>query len=317
MKIYIGDHLGEHKTTRELEKWLTSKGHEVHWDVYYENVKGPDSRSWIEWADIVFFEWCEGMVNLCLKDGWAKKKPIYCRAMDIEIWAGQAEAEDLNGLTGLAYTSKAYYKVLEDGWKRLGKKYSFPKTHIPLSIDMSEWTYKERTPQYNVAVIGHMWDSKNPSLIPHFVHYLINRTKNKEWKFYIQGYWRHDVWRWYYEYMKHIIVEMGLQNNIFLSEDRIDSLDTWLEDKSYLVTFSMKDAFSLIVGEAMAKGVKALPHNFIGAKDIWGKYVWTTFDELARKMVDDDYNSKEYYQFVRDNYSNEKIMPIWENFLNI
>jgi glycosyltransferase involved in cell wall biosynthesis len=317
-KLYIGDHLGSHKTTIQMEKWFNKKGHEVHWDMYYENEKGPTpDTNWMEWADVVFFEWCEGMVALALKDGWGKKKPVYCRAMDIEIWAGQAASEDLTDLAGIAYTSKALFKILKEDGDWAARYKELPKAHIPLSVDMNDWNYRERKQGYNVAVIGHMWDAKGANLIPHFVDRLIKETGTRKWRFYIQGDWRHDVWRWYLHYTKHIIKEMGLEENIIINEDRIENMDQWLDDKNYLVTFSMKDAFSIIVAEAMAKGIKAIPHNFLGAKDIWGDHVWTTFDDLITKMVSERYMSPEYHGYVRDSYSNEVIMPKWERFLKI
>lgn len=311
MKICIFDHLGSHKTTKELEKELVKRGHEVRWNMYYDM---REKEQYIEWCDIAIFEWFEGAMERCLKDGWGKKKPIFCRAMDIEIWANNSNGADLSDLTGLAYTSKAYFEVLKEAHD-LSKYPKLKTAHIPLSIDLSEYTYKEHNVGYNVAVIGHFWGSKGEVLIPQFVKYLIQRSGHDKWKFYLQGNWRHDVWRWYLYYMKHIIKELGLENNIFLNEEHVPSIDQWLDDKDYLITFSMKDAFSLIVGEAMAKGIKALPHNFQGAKDIWGPYVWSSFDELYNKMMNEPYDSLEYHSFVKDNYSNEVIIPLWESFI--
>lgn len=313
-KIYIADHLGSHKTTIQLEKWFSTHGHEVHWNMYYEPREA-------EWCDVMIFEWFEGMMELALKAGWGKRKPVYCRAMDIEIWANNAAGADLTDLSGLAYTSKAYFEIL----KKRHDLSKFPKlklAHIPLSIDMNEWKYEERKPGYNVGILGHMWDAKGPNLLPHFVYELIKRTGNNQWKFYVQGNWRHDVWEWYLYYFKHIVKEMGLENNIFVNEERVEDMNGWYEKMNYLVTFSMKDAFSIPVAEAMAKGIKAIPHNFMGAKDIWGKYVWTTFDDLYQKLIDqklvgEPYNSIEYHTFVKDNYSNEAIMPKWQQFLNL
>jgi len=313
MKICIFDHLGVHKTTKEMEKELVKMGHEVKWNMYYDM---REKDQYIEWCDIAIFEWFEGAMERCLKDGWGKKKPIFCRAMDIEIWANNSNGADLTDLTGLAYTSKAYFEVLKENHD-LSKYPNLKTKHIPLCIDMNDWTFKERKHGKNVAVIGHFWGSKGEVLIPQFVRQLIDRTGDTSWKFYLQGNWRHDVWKWYLYYMKHIIKELGLENNIFLNEERVNSIDEWLEDKNYLITFSMKDAFSIIVGEAMAKGIKALPHNFQGAKDIWGKYVWSDFDELYNEITKGEYNSKEYRDFVQNNYSNEVIMKKWSEFLGI
>jgi len=310
MKLLITDHLGQHKTTKELEKWFRNKGHEVKWSMYYD-------PKLMTWCDIALFEWCEGMVNLAIKDGWCKKKPVFCRAMDIEIWARQYNGIDLGQLKGLAYTSRALFSVMNEDLHFREKWPDLNIIHIPLSIDLKEWTFKERKPGRRVAIIGHMWGSKGAVMIPQFVDQLIKKTKDDSWQFYLQGHWRHDVWRWYFHYFKHIIRELKLEKNIFINEKRVPSIDEFLEDKNYLITFSMKDAFSLIVAEAMAKGIKALPHNFIGAKDIWKKYVWSSFDELFYRLLEEEYNSKEYRSFVERNYSNKVIMPKWEKFLGV
>jgi glycosyltransferase involved in cell wall biosynthesis len=313
MKICIFDHLGCHKTTKEMEKGFAKLGHEVKWNMYYDMREAKD---YIEWCDIAVFEWFEGMLETCLKDGWGKKKPVYARAMDIEIWANNAAGADMIDLTGLAYTSTAYFEVFKKNHD-LSVYPNLKLAHIPLSVDMNDWTYAERKPGFNIGVLGHMWDAKGPGFIPQFAQQLIKKTGNKEWKFYVQGNWRHDVWEWYFYYFKHIVKELGLENNIILSEERVTDINKWYDQMNYLVTFSMKDAFSIPVAEAMAKGIKALPHNFPGSKDIWGKYVWSDFDELMTKILDEPYNSKEYFDYINNNYSNDAIMKRWCKFLNI
>src|SRR3990167_928055 len=294
MKVAIFDHLGVHKTTYQIEKELKRRGHEVKWNMYYDMREKED---YIEWCDIALFEWLEGMVETCLRDGWGKKKPIYARAMDIEIWAENSTGADWTDLKGLAYTSKAMFNVCNET-HNFSKYPNLKLAHIPLSVDMNDWPYKERKQGYNIGVLGHMWDAKGPNMIVQFARELIKRTGTNKWKFYVQGDWRHDVWRWYFYYFNHIIKELGLQDNIIINEKRVDNINEWYEKMNYLIAFSMKDAFSIPVAEAMAKGIKALPHNFMGSKEIWGKYVWSDFDELLTKMLDEGYNSKEYHEFV-------------------
>jgi glycosyltransferase involved in cell wall biosynthesis len=314
MKICIFDHLGGHKTTKELEKWLSTHGHEVKWNMYYD-MREIDTH--IGWCDLAVFEWFEGAVSRCLKDGWGDKKPIYVRAMDIEVWANNnAGFQMWDGLAGLGYTSKY---IFENVFK---ENHQIPETlktaHLPLSIDMNDWKFNDNNNNgYNIGVLGHMWDSKGPNFIPQFARYLIDKTKTDKWKFYVQGNWRHDVWKWYLYYFKHIVKELGLENNIILNEERVNDINTWYDQINYLVTFSMKDAFSIPVAEAMAKGIKALPHNFPGSKDIWGEYVWSTFDELFDKMINQSYEPLKYHNYVKERYSNEVIMKKWEQFLNL
>jgi glycosyltransferase involved in cell wall biosynthesis len=48
-------------------------------------------------------------------------------------------------------------------------------------------------------------------------------------------------------------------------------------------------------------------HNFVGAKAIYNNdYVWNTINEAVSILQDKNYNSKEYFKFIKDNYSIEK-----------
>jgi len=311
MKLYIIDHLGSHKTTRQIEKWFTDKGHEVRWDMYYD----PPI---MEWCDVAFFAWAEGMMQLALRDEYLEKKQdwssknIVVQGMDIEVWSGQPAGTEWKKIDNVVYCSKFIGDLLLERFPIKTDNPELPIHHIPLSVDMNEWAFKERSPGRNIGVIGHMWNAKGAQLIPQFMRKLIDKSGHDDWRMDIQGYWKHDTWEWYFYYFNHMIKELGLTNNVFLNETPVDSIDQWLEDKNYLVTFSMKDAFSIIVGEAMAKGIKAFPHNFPGSKDIWGKYVWTSVDEVVDRVLNEDYNSQEYRDYVASNYSNEIIMPKWE-----
>ncbi len=304
MKLYIIDHLGNHRTTQQIEKWFADKGHEVKWDMYYD-------PKLMEWCDTALFAWTEGMLHLALKDGWGHKRKIITYAMDIEIWSGQPVDTDWSQVDTLAYCSKFMYGLMKERYPIKDVK----SAHIPLSVEMGAWSFKERKPGNKIAVLGHMWNAKGPDMIPQLARQLIDSSGRDDWKIHIQGAWRHDTWEWLYYYVKGIIKDLGLENNVFINEDKVSSINEWLEDFNYFIHFGQKDAFSIGVAEAMAKGVKAFPHNFPGSKDIWGKYVWTSIDELVERVLNEDYNSQEYRDYVASNYSNEIVMPFWEKVL--
>ena len=265
----------------------------------------------MEWCDVALYAWTEGMLQLALNDNWGKKRKIVTYAMDIEIWSGQPVGTDWSQVYAIAYCSKFMYDLMKERFPIKDVK----SAHIPLSVEMSEWNYKERKPGNKIAVLGHMWNAKAPELIPQFVDTLIQMSGKKDWEVYVQGEWRHDTWEWLYYYFNNIVKDLGLENNIFLNEKKVPSINEWLEDKSYFVHFGLKDAFSMAVAESMAMGIKTFPHNFSGSKDIWGKYVWNTTNELANRIIQEPYSSKEYKDYVEKRYSNEVIMPLWEKVL--
>jgi glycosyltransferase involved in cell wall biosynthesis len=314
MKLYIVDHLGDHKTTKEIEKWFEQKGHEVKWTRYWE----PE---WGSWCDTALFAWTEGMLQRAITPSTPenkgvdilKDKKVVSYLMDIEMWAGQHGGTDWSKVDYLVYCSKYIYDVFikeADLTDNVGVR------HIPLSVDVSELTFRESNVNgRNIATIGHMWPAKGAQMIPEFMLKLIKKTEDTSWKIHVLGWWRDDVWRWYRHYFDKQVKDLGLENNIILTEERVPSVDEWLNDKDYLVTFSMKDAFSLIVGEALAKGIPAYPHNFPGATEIWGDYTWKSIDGLIYTMLNRNKPSLEHKKFVTTRYSNEIIMPKWEEIL--
>ena len=78
----------------------------------------------------------------------------------------------------------------------------------------------------------------------------------------------------------------------------------------------MKEAYSLIIGEAMAKGIMALTHCFYGAERIWDElYIWNTIDEVCNKMLG-AYESLKYYDYIKDKHNLKKVLKKWDTLLN-
>ena len=317
-KIYICDHLGSHRTTRQIENWMSGKGHEVKWTQYWEPDQG-------RWCDTALFAWTEGMLHRAIDlntpenkgEEPLKGKKVVTYLMDIEMWAGQHNGTDWSKVDGLAYCSQYVYDVFA---KESDLPASVKVRHIPLSVDMKEWTHKESNPNgRNIAVLGHMWPGKGAQMIPEFMRRLIDKTGDNSWKIYIQGEWRHDVWRWYQYYFNNLVKDLGLENNVFVNEAHIPSIDEWMNDKDYFISFSMKEAFSLPMAETLAKGIPAFTHNFPGAKEIWGDYTWSSIDELIDKVLvlvsHEGRSSNLHREYVENRYSNEIIGPKWEELL--
>ena len=79
-----------------------------------------------------------------------------------------------------------------------------------------------------------------------------------------------------------------------------------LEDKNYILSTSVLEGNPLGVMEGMARGLKPLIHNFVGAKLQFGKYIWNTIDEAVNMIKSNEYSSNEYRKYIVDNYSKEQ-----------
>jgi len=323
VKIYIADHLGAHKTTQTMERWFEKHGHEVHYDYYYNPAQ-------MEWCDVAFFAWAESMAGMAVNTGWGgskvgekithqftqeysadfviKKKPIFVWAVDIEIWNRDFNCiKDYSQLEGLFYMSKAYFDYMqkEAGVENVSKCKQIMK--LPISLDMNEWSFRQHSAGKSLVCVGEQWMAKNPYFITQLMAMLPN-----DYTMTVLGKWNEGVWRWTEEQFWYEVRSYGLEGRVKNIKEipwgSSEPMNQFLDDKDYLITFSAKDAFSIPVAEAMAKGIKAFPHDFMGSQDIWGKYVWKTLPELVDRIQNEPYNSEEYRQYIQDNYSTDVVL---------
>lgn len=303
LKIYLADN-SLYKTTRQLkEAWEKDPNVQLYCDPYWNPVKA-------EWADVIWVEWTEGAIQEASKRGgfypgvvsdhqqqpdrnysWPKAK-IINRLIDIEAYYGHFRGVKWEGVSNLTYIAKHVFDMVD---KEMQFATNFPNlktSHLPIGINLEEWTFAKHAPGHNVAWVNHNWTGKGLPLMLQAFHALIKRTGDKSWKLHIVCDWSNEYW--YPPYINHSIKELGLSDNVIFYP-KIADLNGFLDGMDYLVSSSYKEAFSLILAEAMAKGIKVLTHNWIGAKDIWPEeIIWTTIDEFVEKLLKDDYDSDRF-----------------------
>lgn len=286
--------------------------------------------AWIEWCEgsMIQASWREasgqpefhGVYNDFTDPGhkdprdftgdWKNTKLIN-RAIDIDVLYGhyrQVKWENVNALT---YIAKHIFEMMDINMNFARMFPNLKTAHIPLSVNLDKFSFRDRTKTHgkNIAFVHHLWGAKGLPLALQVLKKLVNQ--DKEWKLFIVGDWSSEAW--HPRYITHIIKEMGLEDNVII-RDRVKSVDIFLEEMDYVFSSSYKEAFSLIIGEGMAKGLKPIVHNWQGARDIWtDKYVWTTIDE-AVEMCLGDYNSQEYREFV-NRYSHVNEYQMADNLI--
>lgn len=312
IKIFLCDN-PQYKTTRQLKKhWESDDRFELITDPYFHPIKA-------KWADVTWIEWCEmAMIQASKREGIfrglyddfidpAHKNPIEWsgnwnntklinRAIDIDVHFGHYRQVEWQNVDHLIFIAKHIQDIVLNDATVKDKISKINVHHIPLSIDLSEWTYRDKTKTHtkNIAFVHHLWSGKGLPLAIQAFKKVVDL--DPEYKLYIVGNWSNE--RWLPPYIKHIIKELKLENNIVF-QGRVPSVDKFLDNMDYVMSSSHKEAFSLIVAEGMAKGLKPLIHNWEGAKDIWDeKYIWTDIDDFV-KLVFGEYNSPEYREFVK------------------
>lgn len=321
-KIGLFDH-AKYKTTKEIIKWFTNKGHEVRTAMYADPAI-------IKWSDVTLFEWIESNLQAytlrgdpplvepayeCWKDARNAHKKIVTRAMDIEIYAGHFRSIKWEFVDKLIYPADHIWELMNDNSVDWSKYPHLNPEKIPLSIDMNEWHFKKHEcsgDTINIGFMGDMWWAKSPEMMFQVLAEL-KRQSGKHVVGHIRGDWHHGVEDWFIRYRDNIVKELKLDVRYY---DYIPDLNDWLDQLDFFVTTNMKDAFSLIVAQAASKGIPVYAHHFWGAPGIYPKeWIWETPVNLAARILYDKHVSEDYRTFVQEHYANEIIMPKWESVL--
>ncbi|WDU83958.1 glycosyltransferase [Caloramator sp. Dgby_cultured_2] len=136
--------------------------------------------------------------------------------------------------------------------------------------------------------------------------------KDNRYKLYIAGEFQDER---YVLYFNQMIKELGLENNVFF-EGWQNDLDKWLEDKNYILCSSLLESQNLSVMQAMAKGIKPIIHNFVGAKYIYPEYLLFNKIDDVLIMLNLDYNSNFYREYIKNNYSLIKQISLLKKVFN-
>jgi hypothetical protein len=193
------------------------------------------------------------------------------------------------------------------------------KTNIRViynGINLKKFKFRENIPGFNLAIVGYIHLRKNPALWPDVLSKLVKI--DERYTLHIAGEYQQLECKLYLE---HIINNLGIRENIIFYGHQ-DNIQSWLEDKNYLLSTSIHESFGYSIGEAMAMGIKPLIHRFPGSEELWPHHcLFSSTDELIEMIREkNNYNSIEYYKFVEQRYSlksqMEKIGRLIEEILN-
>lgn len=252
----------------------------------------------MQWADICWFEWCDELVVYGSKQQWAKNKKVICRLHSYEAFTEYPLQVNWEVVDSVIFVAQHISNIILEKVNSLNTEKIFI---IPNGIDQKKYAFRERQSGFNIAYVGYINYKKGPMLLLHTFKAIYDY--DDRYKLYMAGTFQDERDLLYYQQM---INEMELKNNVFYQGWQED-LDEWLEDKNYILCTSILESQNMSVMQAMAKGIKPLIHNFVGAKGIYlPQYIWNTIDQCVGLLNEKNYNSKEYNEFVSENYSLNK-----------
>ena len=290
------------KFTTGMQKWWSDNGYEVKYSRYYD-------PSLVEWADVLWFETTDNNIlsatnpsEALLADDanfkpWAlcdhdlTGKRVIVRPIDIEVWQQHYMGVDWTHVNDVVFIAP-HIRNLVDVEALQGYHQDMGVHVIPHSVDLDAWTFKERQPGFNIAVVSERWISKGTSEILQ----IALKLKQIDKRYKITWLGQRSDYQWEHAYRDEFVEHHQL-NIEFVN--MVDSVDEFLEDKNYLLHASHKEAFSAATAEAIAKGIKPVLHRFFGADDIWPGITWSSVDEAIEMITEtNNYHSEKYRDYL-------------------
>jgi len=275
-----------------LEDIINTLSHDyVTKKIVVTNLKQIDEG--MKCADICWFEWCDELIFYGSKLDIAKEKNIICRIHSYESFTEYPCDVYWKNVDKIIFVAEHIRNFTIDTFN-IDKEKTMV---IPNGIDIPKWTFQDRKPGFNIAYVGYINYKKGPMLLLHTFKAIYD--KNNQYKLYIAGKFQdaRDVL-----YFNQMIKEFGLEDNV-IYEGWQDNLDKWLEDKNYILCTSVLESQNISIMQAMAKGIKPIIHNFVGAKEIYPQcLIWNTINDALEMVIDSKYDSQEYNCFVKNDF---------------
>jgi len=260
------------------------------------------SLAW--WGDTVWFDFCDQNIREASRmAGWEQQ--IICRVHGFEAYDTDIPAQvNWENVDDLVFVSEHTKSVFLERFPEAEKA----TVHvIPNGIDLSKWTYKKRSHGNTLGYAGYLKAGKNPSMLLQ----ILNRLP-EEYRLNLAGEWQNEKEQVFFE---HLVRRTGLTDRVSF-EPLLDDMNGWLDEIDYLVSTSISESFSYVIGEAMAKGIKPVIIDRPGVEELWGEeFLFRSVDEAAGMILpDSNYDSKSYSD-VAAKYSLNKQMEGIEKLL--
>lgn len=271
-----------------------AQDHEVQ---QFKGTTVAEMQALMEWSDIAWFEWCDGMVVQASK--LPKVCKIICRLHSYEVFANFPHEVEWPKIDCLVFVAEHIQTIFLDQLPHL--KQQLPMQVIHNGIDLHQYKLLEKPKGFNIAYVGYINHKKSPSLLLQCMSHL--KEIDPRYILHIAG--EHQELR-FKLYVEHMVNALGLQKNVVF-HGWVENVEAWLGDKSFILSTSVLESFGYGIAEAMARGLKPIIHNFVGAGHLYPQeYLFNNVREFGQMVLSAEFRPAEYRQYIADNYSQGK-----------
>ena len=248
----------------------------------------------MKWSDISWFEWC---TNLAVA---GSQLPKVCRNI-VRLHRYEAYGQwpqqvnwpnvDLLITLGNSFTKDALFNSVPDIEAKTAM------VAVPNGVNLEKFAFVHRPRGKNIAFLANLRMVKNPAFVLQCMqklHYI-----DPEYRLFFGGIFQDSALE---QYLKHMVHALELDDVVFFDGWQAD-VNSWFEDKHYIVSTSIIEGQPMGLSEGMACGLKPVIHNFPGASRIFPpEYLFNIAEQFCEQILSDKYEPREYRRFVEENY---------------
>ena len=211
----------------------------------------------MQWSDISWFEWCDELVVQASR--LKKVCKMICRLHSYEAFEKTPGRVNWENIDTLILVNKTIKDILLERFT--------VKTDIiiiPPLINTKKFFFPERKIYgKKVAYVGYINYKKNPALMLQCFKAI--HDYDAEYTFHIAGKYGDLRYKIYFE-------DMCKRLNLDIQFDGwVDNVWKWYEDKDYVISSSLFEAFHTSIAEGIMMGVLPLVHTWRGSEEIYPK----------------------------------------------
>jgi len=248
----------------------------------------------MQWSDISWFEWCTSLAvagsqlpKVCKNIVRLHRYEAYEKWPQQVVWANV----DLLITVGNSFAREALVSRVPNIENQTSM------VVIPNGVNIEKFAFRSRQRGKNIAFLANLRMVKNPAFVLQCMqklHYL-----DPGYRLFFGGIFQDPALE---QYLKHMVTTLGLDDVVFFDGWQTD-VNSWFEDKHYIVSTSIIESQGMGLMEGMACGLKPVIHNFPGASEIFpSEFLFNIAEGFCEQILSDKYEPQKYRRFVEENY---------------
>jgi len=256
-------------------------------------------------ADVCWIEWATDFAVRVT--ALPRRCKTILRLHSFEAFCSSAAQIHWEKVDDLVLVSPYIRDVLKDRVPDIERKV---RTHVvPNCIDLNKFHLQDRPRGKRIAFVGALRPAKNiPFLLQCFreIH-----AADPEYTLHVAGdlFGRELHCNELCYYVEHMEKALGIQGCVRFY-GHVEDICTWLDDKDFILSASIREGHPVNVVEGMAKGLKPVIHNYPGARGTYrDEWIFDTAQACRDIVLAPDFDRQEYRAFAAQHWSTEKVLP--------